>query len=161
MSDIYNPVGQELVTAQQYLQRCLELSAQSPCCRDKRGVVIVHDGVILGEGVNGPPRGFECSEEYCGDSCRVTAVHAEMRAIINAGARGNRVEGAVMYHARVEGGKIIPSRQPRCADCSKHIVEAGLAAFVLQHEKEGITVYSANEFHRRSLEGWNARGLSV
>ncbi len=143
--------GSELEEAVRWMSMAVELSASSPCERDKRGVVIVKGGELIGKGVNAPPPGFCCELAYCQPTCRTYAVHAEMNAIIDAMSLGNDVRGARMYHARGEQGRLVDSRQPRCADCSKHILAFGLTGFVLKHA-EGYTVYGTEEFTRLSLE---------
>ncbi|MEK6962988.1 MAG: hypothetical protein AABX70_01080 [Nanoarchaeota archaeon] len=148
--------GSELEEVVRFMSMAVELSASSPCERDKRGVVIVKDGRKIGQGVNAPPPGFRCEPRYCQSTCRTYAVHAEMGAIANAMSLGNDVRGARMYHARGDKGQLVDSRQPRCADCSKHVLAFGLAEFVLKHA-EGYTVYGAEEFNRLSLENQRKR----
>ncbi len=142
--------GSELEEAVRWMGMAVQESARSPCELDKRGVIIVKGGELIGKGVNAPPPGFRCEAAYCQPTCRTYAVHAEMNAIIDAVHQGNDVRGARMYHARGEQGRLVDSRQPRCADCSKHILALGLTDFVLKHS-EGYTVYKAEELNRLSL----------
>ena len=148
--------GSEPEEAVRWMGMAVQESINSPCERDKRGVVIVKGGELIGKGVNAPPPGFRCEPAYCQPTCRTYAVHAEMNALIDARDLGNDVRGARMYHVRGEQGRLVDSRPPRCADCSKHILDFGLAGFVLKHV-EGYTVYGAEEFNRLSLENQRKR----
>jgi len=150
--------GSELEEAVKWMEVAVRTAENSPCRTDKRGVIIVKDGKLIGKGFNAPPIPFKCEPNYCGDSCRVPAVHGEMNAIFDAANNSYDVKGARMYHAKVEKGILQDSRKPRCADCSKHVLQAGIAEFVLKHE-EGFTVYDAEEFHRISLENYRKRKL--
>jgi len=149
----------DLEKAVKWMEVAVRTAKNSPCRTDKRGVIIVKDDKIVGKGVNAPPIHFKCEPNYCGDSCRVPAVHGEMNAIFDAGKNGYGVEGGTMYHARVENGILQDSRKPRCADCSKHVLQAGILYFVLKHE-EGYALYSTKEFHEISLENHRKRKLS-
>ena len=142
--------GSELEETLRWMHRAVELGQKSPCQRDQRGVVIVKNGILLGEGVNAPPEGFTCEPKYCQPTCRFYAVHAEMNAIADAVRKQNPLQGSRMYHARVEGDKLADSRKPRCGECSKHVLTFGIADFVLKHE-EGFTVYDAHEFNYLSI----------
>src|SRR3989344_7979546 len=142
----------ELETAVKWMGVAIKKAKQSPCERDKRGVVIVSNrGLEIGVGLNAPPPGFIC-DEHCQPTCRDYAVHAEMNAIADAVKKGNgqSLTGARMYHARVENGILKNSRKPKCYQCSKHLVTFGLTEFVLKHEA-GYTLYSIQEFNELSL----------
>ena len=148
--------GSELEEAVRWMSQAAQLSMSSPCERDKRGVIIVKGGKLIGKGVNAPPPGFRCEPAHCQPTCRTYAVHAEMNAIIHARDLGNDVRDARMYHARGEQGQLVDSRPPRCADCSRHVIAFGIAEFVLKHN-EGYTVYGAYEFNGLSLENQRKR----
>jgi deoxycytidylate deaminase len=145
--------GSELEKAMKWMDRAVEIGKHSPCKRDKRGVLIVNCGLMLGSGFNAPPPGYTCEPSCCEPTCKDYAVHAEMNAIADATRRGNgqKLIGARMYHARVENGVLMDSRSPKCYQCSKHLVVFGLGEFVLKH-KEGLTLYQIAEFNRLSLE---------
>lgn len=150
--------GLELEDAKKYMDITAAIARGSPCKKEQRGVIIVKNNLIIGRGVNMPPLPFKCEPEYCGDSCRVPAVHAEMNAILNVGNR-DFLKDSVLYHARInENGTLQDSRDPRCADCSKHILQAGIAGVVLKHDK-GYAIYNAKEFHIISLENYKKRNL--
>lgn len=143
--------GSELEEALSFMDRAVELSMSAPCKRDQRGVVIVKNGNIIGEGVNSPPQGYSCEPKYCEPTCKYYAVHAEINAMADANRKGFSVLDARMYHARGENGVLQPSRDPKCYLCSKELVSFGIGEFVLMH-KEGLTLYGIEEFNRISLE---------
>lgn len=142
--------GSELEETIHWMNEAVRLGKHSPCQRDQRGVVIVKNGILIGEGFNAPPEGFICEPQYCEPTCKTYAVHAEMNAIVDAVCRGNDLFGSRMYHARVEHGKLLDSRKPRCGDCSKHVIAFSIAEFVLKH-KDGFTLYTAHEFNYLSI----------
>ncbi len=148
--------GSELEDAVRWMGEAVAISLDSPCKRDKRGVVIVDDGKIIGVGVNAPPEGYECRPENCEPTCKGYAVHAEMNAIRDAVS--DAVYGsifsfndAVVYHARSENGVLVDSRKPRCLDCAKNVLLFEFGGFVLKHS-EGYTLYSAKELYEVSLK---------
>ncbi len=145
--------GKELEEAVMYTDLALKLAGHSPCVNDKRGVVIVYNSRVIGKGLNAPPEGFKCEPEYCKPICKTYVIHAEMNAIFDAIKKGyfRYLKGSRLYHARAENEQLANSRKPRCADCSKHILEIGISEIVLKHE-EGYTLYDVNEFHKLSLD---------
>ncbi|MDO8660906.1 MAG: hypothetical protein Q7K43_03385, partial [Candidatus Woesearchaeota archaeon] len=106
---------------------------------------------IIGSGLNAPPNSIPCSESYCGERCTLKTIHAEIAAIFDVYRSGRDPSGSRMYHARVENGALVDSREPRCADCSRFILEVGIVEFVLKR-KEGYCAYAADEFHKLSLQ---------
>ncbi len=147
--------GNELEDAMFFMKLAAEKAKNSPCKRDKRGVVIVDKTIgVIGAGYNAPPKEYICESKYCEPTCKDYAIHAEMNAIIHTVKIGNayNLEGSRMYHARVdEEGEIMYSRKPRCYQCSKHVLGFGIKEFVLMHE-EGLTLYGIKEFNKLSLE---------
>ncbi len=143
--------GEEQETAKWALEEAVKVGIKSPCVKSHRGVVIVKQGEIIGSGVNAPPNGIACSPEYCGDRCTLKTIHAEMAAIFDVYKSGTDPSGSIMYHARVENSMLVDSREPRCADCSRHILEVGIVEFVLKR-KGGYCAYASDEFHNLSLQ---------
>jgi deoxycytidylate deaminase len=121
----------------------IEAANLSPC-RSKRGAAIFHGECILSTGFNHKPNGFTCDgSEGCKSLCRNDAVHAEQAAIIGAGRRFSLAE---MLHVKTVDGKLVSSGPPSCLQCSKLILEAGIAAMWLYHE-DGWKRYDAHTFH--------------
>jgi deoxycytidylate deaminase len=130
------------------VELAVEVAGWSPC-RSRRGVVIFSGEDVISHGHNFKPRGFECDgSEACKATCRVEAIHAEQQAIINAGRL--KTDRAELLHVKAVDGALVPSGGPSCAECSKHIVAAGIARVWLYHA-DGWKAYDAADFHRLSL----------
>jgi dCMP deaminase len=87
----------------------------SYCNRRKVGALIVKDKMIISDGYNGTPAGFE---NICEDENNVTkpyVLHAEANAITKIARSGNNSEGATLYVTDAP-----------CIECSKLIIQAGI-----------------------------------
>ena len=143
--------GDEAKEANAFSERGGLSAKWSSCEKSKRGVIIVQDRLIIGEGFNHPPKGYTCEPSVCKTICASYCVHAEHAAIIDALQKGNTVEGSRLYHAKVKEGSIKTVDGPSCVSCSKIILDAGIKEVVLQLH-EGYALYNAREFHALSLE---------
>jgi dCMP deaminase len=104
-----------------YLEMAGVWAKNSYCKRRQVGALIVKDRMIISDGYNGTPAGFE---NICEDENGVTkpyVLHAEANAIINA----NRADmnGATLYLVGLENGKRIEKAEP-CLLCRKLIRNA-------------------------------------
>lgn len=131
------------------LVHAVDAARRSPCAKSKRGVVVFRpDGGFHFTACNGPPTGFACNgSDACRGSCNKVAVHAEERAIRLAGFHA---DGAELLHVKVVDGEAVPSGAPSCWQCSRVVVDSGIAAVWLLHE-DGLRRYPAAEFHRLTL----------
>jgi dCMP deaminase len=97
-----------------------EIWAQNSYCkRRKVGALIVKDKMIISDGYNGTPAGFEniCEdEEY---KTKPYVLHAEANAITKVAKSNNSSEGATLY----------VTSSP-CLECSKLIIQAGIKRVV-------------------------------
>lgn len=143
--------GEEVAEA----DRCIDLAVQealkSRCSKSKRGVVISKEGDIIGRGANNPPLDMQCKPDYCYQICNQYTVHGEQNAILDALRNGHELSGSRMYHIKVKEGEVRTSGQPSCVQCSKLVMQSGIAEFVLKHD-EGYGLYDAREFHELSLK---------
>lgn len=112
---------------EQTLMEVAELYAKrSTCSRANVGVVIAHEGRILGTGYNGGPAGMpHCDHsldppDYSG--CR-TSVHAEANAIAFAAKYGIRLSGAELY-----------TTFSPCLSCAQLIINAGIIKVGIRNE---------------------------
>lgn len=102
----------------------------SYCKRRKVGALIVKDKMIISDGYNGTPSGFE---NECEDENNVTypyVLHAEANAITKVAKSTNNSEGATLY----------VTTSP-CLECSKLIIQSGIKRVVfsdLYHNSDGI-----------------------
>lgn len=128
------------------IEFAVEASLQSPC-QSKRGVAIFDGEYLVACGHNHKPAGFMCDgSKACKYKCSQDAVHAEQAAIIGA---GRAARGCEMLHVKTVDRCVVPSMGPSCLQCSKLIIEAGITAMWLYHER-GWKRYEARLFHYMS-----------
>jgi len=102
-----------------YLRIAREWSKLSHCKRKQVGALIVKDRMIISDGYNGTPTGFE---NCCEDENNVTkwyVLHAEANAILKVAASSQSCRGATLYIT------LSP-----CKECSKLIHQAGITRLV-------------------------------
>ena len=95
----------------------------SYCTRRQVGAILVKDRMIISDGYNGTPSGFE---NVCEDENGVTkpyVLHAEANAITKVARSGNSSEGATLYIT-----------DSPCMECAKLIIQAGIARVVYRNE---------------------------
>lgn len=102
-----------------YLRMALEWGKLSYCERKKVGALIVRDRMIISDGYNGTPTGFEniCEDEK-GDT-KWYVLHAEANAISKVASSTQSCAGATLY----------VTLSP-CRECSKLIHQAGIRRIV-------------------------------
>lgn len=102
-----------------YCRMALEWAKLSYCKRKQVGAIIVKNRMIISDGYNGTPSGFEnCCEDPNGDT-QWYVLHAEANAILKCAASTQSVEGATLYIT-----------MSPCKDCSKLILQAGIKRVV-------------------------------
>jgi len=95
----------------------------SYCKRRQVGALIVKDRMIISDGYNGTPSGFE---NVCEDETGVTkqyVLHAEANAITKVAKSNNSSEGATLYVT-----------DSPCIECAKLIIQAGISRVVYARE---------------------------
>ncbi len=95
----------------------------SYCKRRQVGALIVKDKMIISDGYNGTPSGFE---NICEDESGATkpyVLHAEANAISKVAKSGNSSEGATLY----------VTASP-CLECSKLIIQSGIKRVVYREQ---------------------------
>jgi dCMP deaminase len=106
-----------------YLRIAKEWSKLSYCKRKQVGAIIVRDRMIISDGYNGTPSGFEnCCEEENGLT-KWYVLHAEANAILKVARSTQSCEGATLYIT------LSP-----CKDCSKLIHQSGIKRVVYHEE---------------------------
>jgi dCMP deaminase len=102
-----------------YLKMALEWGKLSYCERKKVGALIVKDRMIISDGYNGTPSGFEnCCEDKDGNTLWYV-LHAEANAILKLAASTQSAKNATLYIT------LSP-----CKQCSKLILQAGIKKLV-------------------------------
>lgn len=102
-----------------YLRMSRIWAENSYCRRRQVGAIIVKDSMIISDGFNGTPSGFEnvCEDEN--GSTRPYVLHAEANAITKVARSNNSSEGATLY----------VTASP-CIECAKLIIQAGIKRVV-------------------------------
>ena len=104
-----------------YLRIAREWGQLSYCERKKVGAIIVKDRMIISDGYNGTPSGFEnCCEDEEGLT-KWYVLHAEANAILKVARSTQSCEGATLYIT-----------MSPCKDCSKLIHQSGIKRVVYQ-----------------------------
>ncbi len=106
-----------------YLRMASEWGKLSHCIRKQVGAIIVKDRMIISDGYNGSPTGFD---NYCEDEEGYTkwyVLHAEANAILKVAASTQSCEGSTLYIT------LSP-----CKECSKLVHQSGIKRVVY---KEG------------------------
>lgn len=119
-----------------YLRLAKEWSKLSYCKRKQVGAIIVHDRMIISDGYNGTPSGFE---NCCEDENNLThwyVLHAEANAILKVANSTQSCKDATLYIT------LSP-----CKECSKLIHQSGIKRVVYH---EGYKDDSGLEFLRRA-----------
>ncbi len=104
---------------QRYLRMARVWAENSYCVRRKVGALIVKDKMIISDGYNGTPSGFE---NICEDENGVTkpyVLHAEANAITKVAKSANNCDGSTLYI----------TASP-CIECAKLIIQAGIRRVV-------------------------------
>lgn len=102
-----------------YLRMARIWAENSYCVRRQVGALIVKDKMIISDGYNGTPSGFE---NVCEDDNGLTkpyVLHAEANAITKIARSGNNSDGATLY----------VTASP-CIECAKLIIQAGIRRVV-------------------------------
>lgn len=102
-----------------YLRMARIWAENSYCTRRKVGALVVKDKMIISDGYNGTPCGFE---NVCEDENNITypyVLHAEANAITKLARSSNNSDGATIYITAAP-----------CLECSKLIIQAGIKRVV-------------------------------
>ena len=107
---------------QRYLGMARIWSLNSYCIRRQVGALMVKDKMIISDGYNGTPSGFEnvCEED---GHTKPYVLHAEANAITKIAKTGNSSAGATMYI----------TASP-CIECAKLIIQAGITRVVYSED---------------------------
>lgn len=106
-----------------YIRMALIWAENSYCKRRKVGALVVKDKMIISDGYNGTPTGFEnvCEDEN--DRSKPYVLHAEANAITKLAKSSNSSEGATMY-----------CTASPCIECAKLIIQSGIKRVVYSEQ---------------------------
>lgn len=122
-----------------YLKMARIWAENSYCKRRQVGALIVKDKMIISDGYNGTPSGFE---NVCEDENNVTkpyVLHAEANAITKIARSGNNSDGATLYVTAAP-----------CIECAKLIIQAGISRVI--YSEEYRIEYGINLLRRAGIE---------
>jgi dCMP deaminase len=104
-----------------YLRLAASWAKLSHCNRKQVGAIIVKDAIIISDGYNGTPAGFDnCCENEIGET-HWYVLHAEANAILKVAKSTNNCKDATLYL----------THSP-CKDCSKLVLQSGIKRLVYQ-----------------------------
>lgn len=109
----------QLLLDLRYLRMARIWAENSYCKRRQVGALVVKDKMIISDGYNGTPAGFE---NVCEDDNGVTkayVLHAEANAITKLARSGNNSDGSTLYVTAAP-----------CIECAKLIIQAGIKRVV-------------------------------
>ena len=128
---LIRPYGdKQIAFDRRYLEMALIWAQNSYCTRRQVGALIVKGKMIISDGYNGTPSGFE---NVCEDENNITkpyVLHAEANAITKVAKSNNSSEDATLY----------VTTSP-CIECSKLIIQAGIGRVVYcncYHKTDGL-----------------------
>lgn len=114
-----NKTEKQQILDTRYLRMARIWSENSYCRRRKVGALLVKDKMIISDGYNGTPSGFENNCETPEGATFPYVLHAEANAITKVARSNNSSEGATLY----------VTASP-CMECAKLIIQAGIRRVV-------------------------------
>jgi len=119
MGNLENLSEKQQVLDTRYLQMASIWAQNSYCSRRKVGALLVKGKMIISDGYNGTPSGFEnvCEDEQ--GTTKPYVLHAEANAITKVAKSSNSSEGATLY----------VTSSP-CMECAKLIIQSGIIRVV-------------------------------
>lgn len=118
-----SPGKKQFKLDQRYLAMAMIWAGNSYCKRRKVGAILVKDKMIISDGYNGTPAGFE---NVCEDDNSLTkpyVLHAEANAITKVANSNNSSFGSTLY----------VTSSP-CMECSKLIIQSGIKRVVYMEQ---------------------------
>tara|TARA_B100001971_G_C17974211_1_gene423969 strand:- start:239 stop:670 length:432 start_codon:yes stop_codon:yes gene_type:complete len=111
-----------------YMKMAVEWSKLSHCKRKHVGALIVKNRMIISDGYNGTPSGFDnCCEDKNGDT-KWYVLHAEANAILKIAGSNYNCIGATLYLT-----------MSPCKECSKLIHQAGITRLVFLNKYSDVS----------------------
>lgn len=128
-----NPcIDKQMAFDKRYLEMALIWAQNSYCKRRQVGALIVKEKMIISDGYNGTPAGFE---NICEDENNITkpyVLHAEANAITKVAKSNNSSEDSTLY----------VTTSP-CMECAKLIIQSGIKRVVYcnrYHRTDGLEI---------------------
>lgn len=140
LPDAVSNETKQLQFDKRYLKMASVWAENSYCRRRQVGALIVKERMIISDGYNGTPAGFEnrCEDET--GHTKPYVLHAEANAITKVARSNNSSEGATLYVTAAP-----------CMECAKLIIQAGIRR----------VVYCSEYHHDDGLELLRRAGVAV
>ncbi|MBR5385680.1 MAG: dCMP deaminase family protein [Bacteroidales bacterium] len=106
-----------------YLEMASVWARNSYCKRRQVGALLVKDRMIISDGYNGTPSGFENNCEDADGVTKPYVLHAEANAITKVAKSGNSSQDSTLYVTAAP-----------CMECAKLIIQAGIKRVVYRDE---------------------------
>jgi dCMP deaminase len=116
-------VEKQLKLDERYLRMAAVWAENSYCTRRQVGALLVKDKMIISDGYNGTPSGFENVCEDDNNKTKPYVLHAEANAITKVAKSNNSSDGATLY----------VTSSP-CLECSKLIIQSGIKRVVFSEQ---------------------------
>lgn len=129
---------------QRYLKMADIWAQNSYCKRRKVGALLIKDKMIISDGYNGTPSGFENICEDDDNKTKAYVLHAEANAITKVAKSGNNSLDATLY----------VTSSP-CLECSKLIIQAGIKRVVFTENyrlEDGINLLKRANIEVEQIE---------
>jgi dCMP deaminase len=111
-----------------YLRLAASWARLSHCKRKQVGAIIVKDAIIISDGYNGTPAGFDNCCEDQDNQTHWYVLHAEANAILKVARSTNNCKDATLYL----------THSP-CKDCSKLVLQSGIKRLVYQEAYKDLS----------------------
>jgi dCMP deaminase len=111
-----------------YMRMAFEWAKLSHCERKQVGALIVKDRMIISDGFNGSPSGFENDCEDDEGNTKWYVLHAEANAILKVASSTQSCKGSTLYIT------LSP-----CKECSKLIHQSGIKRVVYSQEYKDVS----------------------
>jgi dCMP deaminase len=131
VKDFIKPYGEKQIAFdKRYLEMALIWAKNSYCVRRQVGALIVKEKMIISDGYNGTPSGFENKCEDDNNVTRPYVLHAEANAITKVAKSHNSSDNSTLY----------VTTSP-CMECAKLIIQSGIKRVVYcnkYHKTDGL-----------------------
>ncbi|MDG5799355.1 dCMP deaminase family protein [Marinilabiliaceae bacterium ANBcel2] len=137
--------AKQLMLDKRYLRMALIWAENSYCKRRQVGALLVKDKMIISDGYNGTPAGFENECEGEDNITKPYVLHAEANAITKVARSNNCSHGATLY----------VTSSP-CIECAKLIIQSGIFRVVFQDKyriDDGIKLLKRANIEVVHIEG--------
>jgi dCMP deaminase len=111
-----------------YLRLAASWAHLSHCTRKQVGAIIVKDAIIISDGYNGTPAGFDNCCEDKQNQTHWYVLHAEANAILKVARSTNNCKDATLYL----------THSP-CKDCSKLVLQSGIKRLVYREAYKDLS----------------------